>query len=91
MNQIGSFFEINKENIFPKGKEQYENECFFDPNRAPLRDITHLFQSNEENREYQKKVKISLNKILCNKSSLDHKKFGSSHVKSKIFSAKMIR
>ena len=47
MNQISSYYEIDKENIFTKGKNQYQNEFFFNQNRTPLRDITYLFHQEE--------------------------------------------
>lgn len=56
MNQIGTYFEINKENIFNKGKNNCRNEISLDTNRIPLRDITHLYNKSNNNTEYEEKV-----------------------------------
>lgn len=61
MNQIGSYFEINKENIFHKGKSNCRIESCLDPNRVPLRDITHLYNKSNNNPEYEEKVLSYIN------------------------------
>ena len=69
MNQIGSYFEINKENLFSQGKSSCGKDTFFDPSRTPLRDITYLFERQEDSQIYEEKVKKVFNcrflKKLC--------------------------
>lgn len=61
MNQIGSYIEVNKENIFSKGKNNCGNDSFFDPNRPPLRDITYLYDKSDDKEEQENKVTSILN------------------------------
>lgn len=73
MNQIGSNFELNKENIFHKGKNYWRNESLLDPNRTPLRDITHLFNKSHNNLEFEEKVRFSINKDFYKECFRDQK------------------
>lgn len=61
MNHISSYYEIDKENIFTKGKNNCNNETFFDKNRTPLRDITYLFLKDDV---IQKQEKVIFNSNL---------------------------